>query len=247
MSERANARRLDITLPPPGLLPELDEVAENHKRLTQDRKVTGTRLGGLRGKRERTVEAERATFAKALKDETKEPESKIASLDKEIEACERRFLALEEAIDASIGDLIAVADECRDTWTERVLEQIAEVKDEYAGAIEGVAQASDAFLASLSLLSFVRGFPETEPTYRVRGSHVAGLRAPNGDPYWLGEVLQALREDAQVEFSATSSRVSRDPLAARIQAEFEEKRSNERAGHGFRTDADVQAGVEIVV
>jgi hypothetical protein len=244
MSDRTSTRRLDISLPPPGSLEELDEVAGNHRRLVADRKVTATRLSGLRGQRERVAEAERAALAKAIKDGTKEPESsRVEKIDKDIEIAEERLAAVEEAIDESLADIIEVVDEHREDWTQLALETLAEAQARYAEAIEEVAKASDALLARISLLAFVRGFPEDEPSYRVRGSHVAGLRGPNGDAFWLTEIIDALRQDAAVDFTPPASPRKADPLAALTQTLFEEKRANERAGRGFLTDAQVAEGM----
>lgn len=239
-----NGRRVDIVPPPPGRWSELDDVAATHRRLMQDRRVTSTRLGGLRGERERAADQERAQLAKALKEDKAPPKlTKVEKIDRDIVVCEQRLAALEEAIEDSVNDLIAVVDENRDAWSTEVLGTVAEAQQEYAAAIEEVAQASDSLLSEISLLSFLRGFPETESSYRIRGSHVAALRSPNGDPYWLGEVLQALREDAQVEFTATAFRSSRDPISAENQARFEEQRRNELAGRGFLTDAQIREGL----
>ena len=71
--ETKSGRRLDITLPPPGIWEELDEPANVYRKLVQERKVTGTRLGGLRGQRERAIEQRERRSRQALKEGTKEP------------------------------------------------------------------------------------------------------------------------------------------------------------------------------
>ena len=58
--ESARGRRYDINLPPPGSLDGLDAAAETYKRLSERGSVTATRLGGLRGERERAEDRERA-------------------------------------------------------------------------------------------------------------------------------------------------------------------------------------------
>jgi hypothetical protein len=241
--ETKSGRRLDISPPPPGIWEELDEPANVYRKLVQERKVTGTRLGGVRGQRERAIEAERAALAKALKDGTKEPDSsKSERLGKDIEACERRRAALEEAIDLAIADLIVATDEHREEWTEEVLEQVAEAQTEYQQAVEMVASASQEVLAKIALLRFVRLFPEDEISYRIRGSNVLALRSPNGDPYSLYDVLAALREDARVTYDPKAW-VSRDPHGAAIQARHDEKRRNEEKGLGYLTDAEIAEGL----
>lgn len=238
--ETKSGRRLDITPPPPGIWEELDEPANVYRKLVQERKVTGTRLGGLRGQRERVIEAERAALAKALKEGSKEPDSsKSERLAKEIEACERRLSALEEAIDLAVADLIVAIDEHREDWTEEVLEQVAAAQAEYQRAVDEVSSASQEVLAKIALLRFVRLFPEDEISYRIRGSNVLALRSPNGDPYSLYDVLAALAEDAQVTYDPKAW-VSRDPLGAAIQERHNEKHRNAEKGLGYFTDAELQ-------
>lgn len=241
--ESARGRRLDITLPPPGSLEGLDAVAQAYERLKRERKVTATRLGGLRGERERVVDQERAALARALKDGKEVPKtSKVEKIDRDISAAEQRLAALEEALDLASEELIVVADECCEEWTEQVLGEVSTAQREYQEAVEVLASASGEVLAKIALLRWARLFPEDEISYRVRGSNVLALRAPHGDPYSLDEVLQALREDAQVTYDPRAW-VSRDPLGARIQVEFEEKRANEEKGLGFLTDAQIAEGI----
>lgn len=135
--ETKSGKRLDVNPPPRGIWPELDEVTEKYEKLRRDRKVTATRLGGLRGQRERLIDEERIALARAIKNETPEPKSKLPAIEKEIKVADERLAALEEAIDLVLEDMIAVADEMRDAWTPEVLEQVAEAQAEYAGQLKG--------------------------------------------------------------------------------------------------------------
>lgn len=237
--ETGSGRRLDIQLPPPGSLPGLEEATETYARLLRERKVTSTRLSGLRGDLERAKDQERVALAKALKEDKAPPKlTKVAKTEKDIEVAAQRLEALEEALDLATDDLHVVADDLREEWTETVLAEVTEAKTAYAQAVEEVDRASREVLAKIALLRFVRLFPEEETSYRVRGSNVLALRAPHGDPYSLDEVVQALREDAQVTYDPRAF-VSRDALGVAIQARHDERRANEEAGLGYLTDEEL--------
>ncbi|HXK40270.1 MAG TPA: hypothetical protein VJ837_05545 [Candidatus Paceibacterota bacterium] len=238
-TETGTRRRLDIKLPPPGSLPGLEEATETHDRLMRERKVTGTRLGGLRGELERARDEERILLARALKDDKPAPKlSKVTKIEKDIEVCEKRLAALDEALDLASDDLIVVADDYREEWTEQLLEEVAEAQALYAQAVEEVASASSSLRAKIALLRWARLFPEQETSYKIRGSNVLALRAPHGDPYSLDEVVQALREDAEVKYDPRAW-LSRDPLAASIQALHDARQANYEAGRGYFTDEEI--------
>jgi hypothetical protein len=243
MSVTETGRRFNIAPPPPGQFEELDKAAETYNKVLADRKATGRRLGGLRGERERAVAEDRALLAQAIKEGKKEPTpSRVAKIDKEIEACERRMEALEEALESAVGDLILVVDEHRDAWAEDAFAQVVEAQAEYADAVATLDVAAQALHAKLALLRFVRLFPDGESSYKVRGSFVLSLRGTNGDPYALHDVLGALREDAQIEFDPSAWR-TRDPHGAAVQERFEEQRANELKGLGYLTNAQVAEGL----
>lgn len=237
--ETGTGRRIDIHPPPPGIWEELDAVADVYRKLLKDRSVTGTRLGGLRGDLERAKDDEIRQLAKALKDDKPPPKlSKVQKITRDIEVCEQRLAALEEAIDLATGELIEAVDEHREAWTEDALDRVAEAKTAYQEAVEQVDVASQEMLAQIALLRWARQFPEQETSYRIRGSNVLALVAPHGDAYSLSEVVQALRENANVTYDPRAF-ISRDPIAAQAQAEFEERMRNEEAGLGHFTDAQL--------
>jgi hypothetical protein len=193
----------------------------------------------LRGDLERAKDQERVSLAKALKENKEPPKmSKVSKLERDIEVAEQRFAALDEAIDLASEDLIVVADEHREEWTEQVLEEVAEAQTEYAQAVEEVASASASLRAKIALLRWARLFPEDETSYRVRGSNVLGLRAPHGDPYSHDEVVQALREDAMVEVNPKAW-IARDPLGVQAQAMHDARQANYEAGRGYFTDEEI--------
>ena len=97
----------------------LDEAAETYERLKRERKVTATRLGGLRGDLERAKDQERAALARALK-EGKAARRRRRSRRSTRTSWSQRSVSrhLEEAIDLASDDLIVVADDHREEWTE---------------------------------------------------------------------------------------------------------------------------------
>jgi hypothetical protein len=230
--------RLDIQLPP-SPWPELKKVAEQYEKLARERRVTGTRLGGLEGERTRAIEQDRIALAKAIKDGKDDPGSKrVEKIEKEIAACKRRLEALEEALDMASGDLIATVDEHREEWSEEAQSELEAVQSVYAEAVEALASAREEVSAQYALFRWVRMFPD-EPTYRIRGSFLTTLRAQHGDPYFFSQVVDSLREDAQVKYDPKPSDL-RDPHGAASQQQHEQRQANEQAGLGYWTDSELE-------
>lgn len=237
--ETSRGRRLDISPPPPGTWQELDEKAETYNKLVRERKVTGTRLGGLRGELGRAIAEDRDALARAIKEGKPDPKtSRVEKIEKEIKACERRLGALEEAIDLALEELIEVVDEHRDEWSQQAMEDVAQAQAEYGEAVEAVSSAVQEVLVKVALLRFTRLFPDSETSFKVRASVVPALRGQNGDPYSIYDVLAALTEDAQVKYDPKAWG-SRDPLAVAIQARHDEALANQKKGLGYFTDEDL--------
>jgi hypothetical protein len=207
--------------------------------LVAERKRAATALGGLRGALERTKVQEREALAKALKEGKAEPKaSKVEEIEKKIEALERRLEAVEEAIDIALADLHVCVDDHRNEWCDDALSRVAEAQAQYVEAVEAVAGAVSAVHANVALLRFARQFPDDELAYRVRSSFVASLRGLNGDPYLVHDVLQALRDDARVQFDPQAFR-SLDPLARATHELHEQRRKNEVEKGHYMTDAEI--------
>jgi hypothetical protein len=189
--------RLDITLPQTEW-PELQAATEGYNRLKAERKATQQRLGGLRHRRERAVEADRVALAQAIREEKPDPGDKtVEKFDKELLACNRRLEALEVALDEAEVELIDVIDRHRNEWLEQAEAKLDSAYETYAEAIETLAAAGDAVAREWGLVRWIKNFPEEEVAYRVRGSYVIGLKATHGDPYSLFQIIEALRADAK--------------------------------------------------
>jgi hypothetical protein len=238
VGEVSRGRRLDVSLPPPGIWEELDEVSATYLRLVADRKATGTKLSALRGALERAKDAERHALAQAIKDRKAEPKAtEVEKIEKQIEACERRFAAVEEAIDDALAEVHITVDERRGEWCEDALSRLTDAQSQYAEAIEEVVSRAQDVYAAVALLRFARLFPDDEVAYRARGSMLPTLRGMNGDPFSSFDVFQALRDEARITYDPKGWS-ARDPIGAAVQALHEARRANEEKGLGYMTDSE---------
>ncbi len=177
--------------------PEMQQASEAYTSLLKERRVTSTRLGQLRADRDRAVNADRSALGKAIKEGKPDPGDKnVEKIEKEIRACNRRLEALEHALDAAESDLLDVLDEHREEWVEELDEATAQAQATYAEATDALTSASRGYSQALALRSWVRSFPEEETTFRVRERFLPTLKNQNGSAFYIGEVLNALREDA---------------------------------------------------
>lgn len=159
-------------------------------------------------------------------------EKRVEKIEKEISACKRRLEALEVALDDAEDDLLAQVDEHRDEWASEVEAELEEAREEYAKAVESLSVVRHKVSAKYALLRFVRLFPEEETSYRIRGSYVASLKAPHGEPYLFDAVIQALTQDAQ-------ARPEVQRTISDTQRLHEERLANERAGKSYYTDEEL--------
>jgi len=195
--ETPGGTRLQLTLPQ-SEWPELQEASNAYTTLLKERRVTSSRLTQLRTDRDRAVEADRSALGKAIKEGKPDPGDKnVEKIEKEIRACNRRLEALEHALDAAESDLLDVIDEHRRGWGEELDASVAVAQAKYAEAIEAVAAASHAYSHALALRNWVKHFPDSETTYRVRERFLPRLVNQNGSAFYVGDVLAALGEDAK--------------------------------------------------
>jgi hypothetical protein len=216
---------------------ELEGAAEEYARLLQEQKVTRSRLQMLRNEHEKAERKDASELARWIKDGKKgrEPEPKaVEKIDKEIRACERRLVAIEEALDDAESDLIDVVDEHRNEWKASIEAELDAAYDEYAEAVEKLAQVHDTLSAKLGLRSWLHFFPEDEISYVPRGMLLPTLRAAHGDPYLFSQVVSALREDASVH-RPEGSRPGHE-----TQRIHEERLRNELEGRGYYTNDELR-------
>jgi hypothetical protein len=232
--ETERGSRLRVVLPQTDWK-ELTRAAEAYGTLLQERKVTESRLYTLRNEREKAERKDARELATWLKEgkKGKEPEpNAVEKIDKETRACERRLVGIDEALDDAESDLINVVDEHREEWKEAAEVELTSAYDEYAAAVEQLAEVHDRLSASLGLRSWLQFFPE-DPFYIPRGMLLPTLRAAHGDPYLFDEIVTALREDAQV-------RRREQPISvSETQRIHEDRLANEREGRGYYTDDEL--------
>ena len=232
--ETERGRRLQIVLPRTDWK-ELTAATEKYADLLRDRRATESRLHTLGGEREKAERKDASELKKWLQEGKKgrQPEPKaVEKIDNEVRASKRLIDTIDDSLDDAETHLIAVVDEHRDEWKEAAEVELTSAYDEYAAAVEQLAEVHDRLSASLGLRSWLQFFPE-DPFYVPRGMLLPTLRAAHGDPYLFDEIVTALREDAQV-------RRREQPISvSETQRIHEERRANELAGREYYTDDEL--------
>jgi hypothetical protein len=194
--ETHSGTRLDVALPNTDW-PELQKAVDEYRNLQRERKVAAHRLDSLQTDRHRAVEADKHALAKWLRDQKgPEPKANAAEkIEKEIEACKRRYEALDVALENAEIELLDLVDEHRSAWLAQVDESLEAAKEEYEKAIDALSEARVAMSREFALRRWVDQFPE-QATFRAVVPPVRGLTSLNGDPYPWDQVVSALLDDA---------------------------------------------------
>src|SRR5262249_47694897 len=116
-------------------------------------------------------------------------------IEREIEACRRRFEALDFAIEEAENELSDVVDAHRKEWLSELDEKITTARAEYAAAIETLSTARVTLAKELSVRRWIAAFP-VPAVFRMQVPGVPQLVSPNGDPYFWEQVVAALMDDA---------------------------------------------------
>lgn len=176
---------------------ELKNPTAEYRKLVSDRHLAYTRLGKLENDRKRAIERDRLALAKALREGGEDPgDAAVEKIDKDTANTRRIIEALELAIEAAEQELIEVVDDHKSTWLADVDTELDGDAQEYLAAIEQMEAARTKLTESVALKRFLSTFPEHG--YNPGHWHVFGLIARNGDPFNWGEVVEALRKDAEV-------------------------------------------------
>ena len=156
--------------------------------LTQQRHTAEAQATQALAKAIREGKGEEAVAAKV--------EKETARIDKEEGACERRLLAIEEALDSAELDLIEVVDANRETWLGETEAKVDAAYDEYRSSVAVLAEKRGALSRVHALRSWLSGFPDNVESYKVGQGVLPKLRGQNGSPYAVQQVIDALTEDA---------------------------------------------------
>jgi len=168
-----------------------------YRKLVSDRHMAQTRLGKLENDRTRAIERDRVALAKALREGKDDPgDTAVEKIDRDLANTRRTIEALEIAIEEAEQELIGVVDDHQLEWLEIVDAEIDDDAGEYLAAVEQVEAARTKLTESVALKRFLNTFPEHG--YTPGHWPVFGLIARSGDPFMWGEVIEALRKDAEV-------------------------------------------------
>jgi hypothetical protein len=194
--ENARGRRLEIQLPDTEWA-ELQKAVVEYRTLQRERKVAGHRLDSLERDRQKAVETDKQALSKWLRDQSgPEPKANAAEkVAKEIEACKRRYDALDLALDTAGVELIDLVDEHRKEWLEEVEVSLEASRGRYEEAVEALHEARVAMSREFALRRWITQFPDVV-SFRTVVPVVRTLPSLNGDPYLWDQVRAALIEDA---------------------------------------------------
>jgi hypothetical protein len=188
--------RLDVVLPNTEW-PELQKAVDEYRELQRERKVAAHRLDALQTERHRAVESDKLALAKWIREKKgQEPKANAAEkIDKEIEACRRRYEALDVALEEAEIELIDLVDAHRSEWVAEVDEALEASKEAYEQAISAMTETRSVLAHQFALRRWVDQFPDIA-SFRMAVPPVRGLAAVNGDPYQWQQVVAALLADA---------------------------------------------------
>jgi hypothetical protein len=196
MPENTRGTLTPFQLPPvDAVWDELQGPIKEYRKLVADRHMATTRLGKLENDRVRAIERDRQALAKALREGKEDPgDQAVEKIDKDLAQTRRKIAALETAIYDAEAELIALVDEHQAEWIENTDAEIGDVAQEYLAAVDALEAAREKMTAAVGLKRFLHTFPEHG--YNAGHWPVYGLIARNGDPFLWGEVVGALRRDA---------------------------------------------------
>jgi hypothetical protein len=189
--------RLQITLPKVEW-PELKQAIEKYRDSDSKLRATYQRLSTLRNvERERAEVKDRRALKKALSENKSDPGTpETDKIDKEIEFCKRHVKALEELLDEAEMELLEVLQDNRETYLAEIEARIERARDEYGEAVEALVTPRRKLSAAQALLYWVRDFPEVLSYRPSADGRVLALVGLNGEPMFLSQILDALRQDA---------------------------------------------------
>ena len=198
MPENLRGTLTPFQLPPvDAVWDELKAPIKEYRKLVADRHAAQSRLGALENQRNRAIESDRQALARALREGGDDPgDQAVEKIDKDLALTRRLIESLEIAIYDAEADLIGIVDEHQVEWLSNVDDEIEVVAEEYLAAVRALEAAREKLTASVGLKRFLNTFPDHG--YNAGHWPVFGLIARNGDPFMWGDVIEALRKDAEV-------------------------------------------------
>lgn len=194
--ENARGRRIRLELPEVEEWPELTAAVAAYRKLLEERRLAGIRLGSLEADRARSVELDKRDYGKAIREGKPDPGTKRTDkIDRDMADTRRRLEAIEFAISDAEGELVEVVEEHRADWIADADRRIGATRAEYGQAVEQAMSAHQRVAHARALRAWLDGFP-AQPSFRVLVPFVDGLRTPAGERYPALAVWDALRQDA---------------------------------------------------
>ena len=193
--------------------PQLDAEAANLTRLHTELREAQDAAGNAKQAQRAAVEKDRRALAKAMREGKPEPkESAVAKADAALAAAERRREALQLAVDEQEDRILALVEENRDVWAADVDRAQEKVRERQRRALDEIrAAANDA--ADVGRLRAFLERPDGKGAAATWNPHVSGLVGRSGEPYHLGDVVDAL--SATVDPPATPEAPEGTPFAPR--------------------------------
>lgn len=137
-------------------------------------------------------------LADAIRKGASEPERTAEAPRAEVEALERRLLAIERAVHDSFKALTSVIPEQEAKWVEALEQAEREDRQALVDTLDAIGTAESKLASTLSARIWLRNFPRTgaaKPAAVL--SEVPGLEGPNGDSPTASVVIAALRRLAE--------------------------------------------------
>lgn len=174
----------------------LDQIRQEHERLTSALSAEQTRAYELAGQRAQAAELDRQAYADALRRGKDDPGAEQAArLEDEIAAAQRKVDALQRALLDVWQEAVALVEKERKPW-------LSDLNERREAARKRLIELTDALNANrqeTAELNTLAAWLANPGTAKAHGSgRVRALTAPNGEPMQWDELVAALRAEAEI-------------------------------------------------
>jgi hypothetical protein len=190
----------EIVFPPTITDTKVRAAADTYIGLTGEMRQADRAVVELEGQRAAVIEADRRSFAEAIRRGEEEPAPvAVERFEQELAAARRRAEGLAAAVTGAEAELVQVVEERRAAWGADIDRQVEKSRASVSKAVAALEAAVAELSGLLSTAAWVASFPNKVSTLRppVATSAVPGLVGQNREAIPWPTVLAALRQFAE--------------------------------------------------
>jgi seryl-tRNA synthetase len=173
--------------------PKVTKLAEKARELHAQLRTAKRDVAALEDERGQAVAADRNAYAAAIRAGKADPGTPHAdAADHELAAARRRLDALHLATDQLMDELIQCFRDEHDQLSARTADLAAAAAATFTDALAQLRRAGDNLAHANAAVACVDRWPGRSRAFAATQPFVLDVRHPNGEPYRLGEVIDAL-------------------------------------------------------